>query len=416
MFTCRAVTYLIHEPLTRLIAQVLAVTVLSRVIGLVTRRLGQPLVIAEMLGGIVLGPSLLGWVAPDLWAGLFTPDSLAVLGLVSQFGLIFFMFLVGLELDPARLRGNSSASVMIAQSGIFIPFVLGGVLALWLFPRFGGATTSRTAFVLFTGAAMSVTAFPVLARILTEQRLLATRIGAVAITCAAIDDVTAWCVLAFIVAVARHAEVSGAALTAVAAVAYLGVMLAVVRPLLARLAHRVSDPDAMPHNAVAVVVIVVLLSSWTTELIGIHALFGGFVAGAIMPKDRGFARALGRRLEDLVVVVLLPLFFAFSGLRTQIGLLSQAGDWLVCGLVVLVACAGKFGGCAIAARATGFGWREATAIGVLMNTRGLMELIVLNIGLELGVISPTVFSMMVIMALVTTIVTAPLLRRLVPPP
>jgi Kef-type K+ transport system membrane component KefB len=410
------VTYLVHEPLTRLVAQVVAVTVLSRVIGLVTRRLGQPLVIAEMVGGIMLGPSLLGWVAPGLWAGLFTPESLAVLGLVSQFGLIFFMFLVGLELDPARLRGNSSASVMIAQSGIFVPFVLGGALAVWLFPRFGGATTSRTAFVLFTGAAMSVTAFPVLARILTEQKLLGTRIGAVAITCAAIDDVTAWCVLAFIVAVARHADVTGAALTTLAAVAYVGLMLAVVRPVLARLARRVADADAMPHNAVAVVVIVVLLSSWATELIGIHSLFGGFVAGAIMPKDRGFARALGRRLEDLVVVVLLPLFFAFSGLRTQIGLLSGAGDWLVCGLVVLVACAGKFGGCAGAARATGFGWREATAIGVLMNTRGLMELIVLNIGLELGVISPTVFSMMVIMALVTTIVAAPLLRRLVPAP
>jgi Kef-type K+ transport system membrane component KefB len=277
--------------------------------------------------------------------------------------------------------------------------------------------------VLFTGAAMSITAFPVLARILTEQRLLGTPIGAITITCAAINDVTAWCILAFIVAVARNDGVSGAVLTTATALAYIGLMIGIVRPLLSRLAARVLAPntlplalDALPKNVVAIVVVVVLLSSWATELIGIHALFGGFLAGVIMPKEHGFARALGRRLEDLVVVVFLPLFFAFSGLHTQFGLLSGGYEWAVCALVILVAFAGKFGGCTIAARATGFAWREASAIGVLMNTRGLMELIVLNIGLELGVISPIVFSMMVIMALITTVVTAPLVRRLAPSP
>ena len=408
-------SHLIHDPLTRFIAQVVAITLLSRAIGSIARRLGQPLVMAEMIGGIVLGPSLLGWAAPEISAVLFTPDSLSVLRLVSQFGLVFFMFLVGLELDPAHYRGTNKASVLISQSGIVVPFVLGGILALWMYPRFGSASTSRLAFVLFTGAAMSVTAFPVLARILTEQRLLGTRVGVIAIACAAIDDVTAWCMLAFIVAVARHDDVSGAVLTTAAALGYIGLMIGVVRPLLARFAARVSAPDAMPKNVVAIVVVIVLLSSWATELIGIHALFGGFLAGVIMPKEQGFARALGRRLEDLVVVVFLPLFFAYSGLRTQIGLLSGTGDWAVCGLIILVACAGKFGGCAIAARATGFAWREASAIGLLMNTRGLMELIVLNIGLELGVISPIVFSMMVIMALVTTLMAAPLVRRLTAP-
>jgi Kef-type K+ transport system membrane component KefB len=417
------VPHLIHDPLTRFIAQVVAITVLSRGFGLIVRRLGQPLVIAEMIGGIVLGPSLLGWVAPGFSAELFTPESLGMLRLVSQFGLVFFMFLVGLELDPEHYRGRSSSSIVISQSGLVVPFVLGGVLALWLYPRFGTTGTSRIAFVLFTGAAMSITAFPVLARILTEQRLLGTPIGAITITCAAINDVTAWCILAFIVAVARNDGVSGAVLTTATALAYIGLMIGIVRPLLSRLAARVLAPntlplalDALPKNVVAIVVVVVLLSSWATELIGIHALFGGFLAGVIMPKEHGFARALGRRLEDLVVVVFLPLFFAFSGLHTQIGLLSGGYEWAVCALVILVAFAGKFGGCTIAARATGFAWREASAIGVLMNTRGLMELIVLNIGLELGVISPIVFSMMVIMALITTVVTAPLVRRLAPSP
>ena len=408
--------HLIHDSLTRLIAQVVAILVVSRLIGLVTRRLGQPLVVAEMIGGIVLGPSLLGWIAPQVSAELFTPSSLDLLGLISQFGLVLFMFLVGLELDPAHYRGSSRSSVVIAQSGIFVPFVLGNVLALWMYPRYASPTTPRLAFVLFSGAAMSVTAFPVLGRILIERRLLGTRIGTVAITCAAIDDVTAWCILAFMVGVVRHSEVWGAVLTTTAAFAYVVVMFGVVKPLLARLLARVSDPEAMSHSVVAFVVILLLLSSWTTELIGIHGLFGGFMFGAILPKDRGFARAVHRRLEAVVVVVLLPLFFAVSGLRTRIGLLEAGGDWAACGLVVLVACAGKFGGCTVAARVTGYSWRDAGALGVLMNTRGLMELIVLNIGLDLGILSPVVFSMMVVMALVTTFSTTPLLRWLAPSP
>jgi Kef-type K+ transport system membrane component KefB len=408
------VLFFVHDPLTRFIAQVLAITLLSRAIGLLTRRLGQPLVVAEMIGGIMLGPSLLGWVAPEQWAQLFTPSSLVPLRLASQFGLVFFMFLVGLELDQAHFRGRSSSAVVISQSGIVVPFILGGALGLWMYPRFSSASTSQTAFVLFAGAAMSVTAFPVLARILTERRMLDTRIGAIAITCAAIDDVTAWCMLAFIVAVARHHDVSSAAITTVAVIAYVGVMIGAVRPLLSRLAARVLTPDTLSQTVVAIVVVVVLLSAWATELIGIHALFGGFFAGVIIPRENGFARALSHRLEGLVVM-LLPLFFASSGLNTQIGLLSGGREWAVCGLIILVASTGKFGGCAVAARASGYNWREATTIGVLMNTRGLMELIVLNIGLELGVISPIVFSMMVMMALVTTFTTTPLVRWLTPP-
>ena len=402
------------DPLARFVAQVMAIVVVSRVIAIGTRRLGQPLVIAEMVGGILLGPSLLGRVMPEFSAALFAPDSLGALRIASQFGLVFFMFLVGVDLDTAHLRKGNWMSVAISQSGIFTPFVLGAALALWMYPSYGSPFTSRTTFILFMGAAMSVTAFPVLARILIERQLSKTRIGAIAITCAAVDDITAWCILAFIVGVARHRDTSGAVLTAVLAAGYVAVMFGVVRPAMARLARNMADPEAMSRRWMPAVVVAMLASSWTTEVIGIHALFGGFLFGAILPRERGFAHAVARRLEDLVVVVLLPLFFALSGLHTNIDLLADRRDWMVCGVVVVVACAGKFGGCSVAARVNGLSWREAGVLGVLMNTRGLMELIVLNIGLEIGVLSPIVFSMMVVMALVTTFLTAPLLRRFAP--
>jgi nucleotide-binding universal stress UspA family protein len=241
-----------------------------------------------------------------------------------------------------------------------------------------------------------------------------SRIGAITIACAAVDDVTAWCLLAFVVATARASGLEGAVLTTAMALAYIGVMFFVVRPLLRRLASRVASREALTQNVVAIVLLCLLLSSWATELIGIHALFGAFLFGAVLPKDGGFGHALAEKLEDLVLVILLPLFFAFSGVRTQIGLVDSSGEWLMCGFIVFIACLGKFGGSAIAARLTGIGWREASAIGVLMNTRGLMELIVLNIGLDLGVISPTLFTMMVIMALVTTFMTTPILQLIYP--
>jgi Kef-type K+ transport system membrane component KefB/nucleotide-binding universal stress UspA family protein len=403
---------LLENPLTLLLAQAALIVLLSRSVGLLARRLGQPMVVAEILAGIVLGPSLFGWLLPAASAALFPSSSLPTLGLLSELGLLLFMFLIGLELDPRLLRGRAQSSVAISHSSIVLPFALGGVLALFLHPRLAPAGVPQSSFVLFMGVAMSITAFPVLARILVERRLVRSRVGAIAIACAAVDDVSAWCILAFVVSAVRSASIGGAVLTLILAIVYIAAMLFVVRPFLKRLTDRTRL--GLSQNLVAAIVVLLLLSSWMTELIGIHALFGAFLFGAILPKRGTFAAALAEKLEDVVVILLLPLFFAYSGLRTQIGLLDKPETWLLCLLVIVVACAGKFGGAFIAARLTRLPWREASAIGILMNTRGLMELIVLNIGLDLGVISPTLFAMLVLMALVTTFMTTPLLELVYP--
>lgn len=405
---------LIHGPLPLFIVQTILIVAASRAIGLATRRIRQPMVIAEIVAGIALGPSLLGWLAPEVSTALFPASGMPLLGLLSQFGLILFMFLVGLEFDTTLLRGRGHTAIAISHTSIVVPFALGAWLAHHLHVELAPPGVPFFSFALFMGAAMSITAFPVLARILVERRLLRTKVGAVAITCAAVDDVTAWCILACVVSLVRASNVTDGAWTTLFAVAYIAFMLRGVRPLVERLASRSANKEGLSQNLVAGTLLLLLLSSWITELIGIHALFGAFIFGAIVPKENHFAQILADKLEDLVVVLLLPLFFAYSGLRTQIGLLDSVHAWAVCGAVILVACVGKFGGSAVAARLTGIPWRESAALGILMNTRGLMELIVLNIGLDLGVISPTLFTMMVIMALVTTFITTPLLEVVYP--
>ncbi len=403
------------NPLLVLILQVAVIIVFSRAVGWVFRRLHQPQVVGEMAAGIMLGPSLLGWVAPEASAALFPPESLGYLNTLSQVGLIVFMFLVGLELEPRLLRGRGKTAAVTSHASIAVPFCLGAGLALYLYPRLSDDSVTFTSFALFMGAAMSVTAFPVLARILTERSLLGTRLGAVAIACAAVDDISAWSILAVVVALVRaSAAHTSPWFTLGGSLCYLALMIVIVRPALRWLESYYHTRGRLTQDMLGIILLLVLASAWTTEWLGIHALFGAFALGAVMPKDAGFVHDLMEKLEDFTVVLLLPIFFAFTGLRTSIGLIQGAEMWSYFGCVLLIACAGKFGGSALAARATGLGWREAGAVGILMNTRGLMELVILGIGLDLGAISPALFAILVMMALATTAMTTPILELIYP--
>jgi len=401
---------LLESPIGLLIAQVLVVLALSRLMGILFARFHQPQVVGEMIAGIMLGPSLFGWLFPIASTALFPQGGLANLNTLSQVGVIFFLFLIGLELDPKLIRNRGHAAVIISHISIVAPFLLGAGVTLYLYRNVFNHEMRYLSVALFMGAAMSITAFPVLARILTERNLHKTPVGAVAITCAAVDDVTAWCILAFVVGIARATGLRPGLFTAAEACAYVAVMFLVIRPFLRRLQVVHERQGKLSQNVVAIIMMLTLLSAYTTEIIGIHALFGAFLMGAIMPKGTQFVRTLSEKLEDFTIVFLLPLFFAFTGLKTQIGLLNSASLWFDTALIVCVACMGKFGGSSLAARACGIGWRESSVIGILMNTRGLMELVILNIGQDLGVITPAVFAMMVIMALVTTGITTPILQ------
>jgi Kef-type K+ transport system membrane component KefB len=397
------------SPLYHVLLALVSILLLGRWMGKIFAYFGQPRVIGEMVAGIMLGPSLLGQIWPAAQHFVLPTDVAPYLGIIAQIGVILYMFLVGLELNAGLIRSKAHATIAISHTSILVPFLLGVTLALWLFPLYAPANKPFMSFALFMGIAMSITAFPVLARILTDRKMETTPLGVVAISCAAIDDVTAWCLLAFVVGIAQ-AEVGGAVQTILYALGYIAIMLVVVRPLAIRF---LGHSSAAPQHRMAVWVLVGLLfSAMTAEWIGIHAIFGAFLLGAIIPHDSDVARDFQHKLEDIVKILLLPAFFAYTGMRTEIGLVSGWQAWGFTALIILVATLGKFGGTFAAARFTGLDWRMSTSLGILMNTRGLMELIVLNIGLEMGVISPTLFAMMVIMALVTTMTTTPVLHAL----
>jgi Kef-type K+ transport system membrane component KefB len=393
-----------------LLLQIVVIVVAVRFFGWLFNKIGQPAVIGEIVAGVVLGPSVLGALSPGISHFVFPASSLANLQFISQVGLILFMFVIGLELDISVIRKQARSALVISHTGIIISYALGMSLAFTMYKTYAPANISFLSFSLFMGIAMSITAFPVLARIIKERNLTKTKLGITAITCAASDDVTAWCILAGLIAIVKAGTSASTLFTIGLLLLYVLLMLLIVRPLLKKLEHLYDKRETVSRSMMAIVFMVMLLSAYLTELIGVHALFGAFVAGVIMPSEINFRQTIIDKIEDVSLVLLLPLFFVFTGLRTQIGLLNETNLWITCGWIILVAMAGKFGGCTMAAKVTGQSWKDSFSIGALMNTRGLMELVVLNIGYDLGILSPQVFAMMVLMALITTFMTNPALN------
>lgn len=403
---------LIHNfehPLAILLAQIVTIILAARFFGWICSKIGQPTVIGEIIAGIVLGPSLIGYYFPEFFDSLFPVESLGNLQFLSQIGLILFMFVIGMELDISVLKNKAHDAVVISHASIIIPFALGMGLAYYIYSSFSPDGVQFLSFGLFLGIAMSNTAFPVLARIVQERGMHKSRLGTVVITCAAADDITAWCLLAAVIAIVKAGSFVSALYTIGLAVLYVLFMIKVVRPFLKRVGDLHNTKENLGKPIVAIFFLTLILSAYATEVIGIHALFGAFMAGAIMPINANFRNIFIEKVEDVALVLLLPLFFVYTGLRTEIGLLNDPYLWKVTGLIILVAIVGKFIGSAIAAKYVGQNWKDSLTIGALMNTRGLMELVVLNIGYDLGVLTPEIFAMMVIMALVTTFMTGPAL-------
>lgn len=397
----------ITNSLSILILQIIVIIIFSRALAWVMALIGQPTVIGEIIAGIMLGPSLLGLFFPETFSSLFPSNSLTNLELLSQVGLILFLFIIGMELDHGVFKKRAKAALVISISSIVLPYIMGVILAYFLFDRFAPEGVKFLSFSLFIGIAMSITAFPVLARIVQERGITKTALGTIVITSAAVDDITAWSLLAVIVAISKTTAISGALITILLSLVFILLMLLVVRPLLNKVAARYSVQETVSKNIVAAVFTIMLVSSLITEIIGIHALFGAFLAGAIMPDNVRFKNIMSNKIEDVSLVLLLPLFFVYTGLRTQIQLLNDSSLWLPAIIIIIVAVAGKFLGSSIASRIVGQSWKNSLMIGALMNTRGLIELVALNIGYDIGILSPEIFTMLVIMALVTTFMTGP---------
>ena len=400
------------HPLAIFILQLIIIIITAQACGFLFKKIGQPAVMGEIVAGILLGPSLIGALWPAFTGFVFPAASLGNLQMLSQVGLILFMFVIGMELDLNIIKKKAKAAVIISNISIILPYALGVGLAFLLYEEFAPAGVPFHAFALFTGIAMSITAFPVLARIIRERGLTNTRMGSIAIVSAATNDIAGWCILAVVIAIAKAGTPGNSLFTLGAAIIYVCIMLFAVRPLLKNLSKIKTHDNLVKRSAIAVIFIMLLLSAYCAEVIGIHALFGAFMAGVIMPIEWDFRKLIIDKIEDVSMVMLLPLFFVFTGLRTQIGLLNNLHLWMICLLIIAVAVIGKFAGSAIAARIAGENMHDSLAIGALMNTRGLMELIILNIGYDLGILSPKIFAMMVVMALVTTFMTSPALNLL----
>lgn len=388
----------------RVLPALAAVLLLGRVLGLAFKKIGQPPVIGEVLAGILLGPSLLGVQNAAL---LLPPESTPLLKALALVGVTLYMFRVGLALDTALVQKRLRATLVIAHAGIAVPLLLGALLGVPLYAGYAGAAATPLVFALFLGVALSITAFPVLARILADTGLLRHPLGQMALGCAAVGDVSAWCLLAAVTGMVNAQQTGAAFMVLAGSTAYVLVMLWGLRPLLPGLCA------APKPVALGVLLVLLALSASATHLLGLHASFGAFLLGALLPRDASVTQQLDRSLEKMALW-LLPAFFAYAGMHTRLDLLGSWQDWGLCLAITLAASAGKIGGTWIGARASGERSRKALALGALMNARGLMELIVLQIGFDLHLIGAPLFSMLVVMALVTTLSTVPLLRWLIP--
>ena len=398
----------IHSSFGLLLLQIVIILITCRIVGLLFKRIGQPMVVGEILAGIILGPSVLGRFAPDFSHFLFPPESLKNINLLSQFGLIFFMYTIGMELDIDAIRKKLRETVMISYTCMFLSFFCGLLAAYLIYDRYGREVPFLP-FALFIGITMSITAFPVLARIIQERRLTRTHLGTVALAAAANGDVTAWCLLAIVVAISQAGTMLGAVYNILFAAVYLLIMFTLVRPLLRMVGNLYHNPEVIGKPLVMLMFLLLLISSYLTEIAGLHALFGAFVAGLVMPENLRFRKIMTEKVEDVSLIIFLPLFFVSTGLRTEIGLIDSAEMWLVCLGLILISTLGKFGGAILSARFEKESWRNSFLLGALMNTHGLMELIALTIGYEMHILPPPIFVMLILMTLASTFMTTPLL-------
>lgn len=384
--------------------QLIVILLAVQVFGYLCKFIGQPRVIGEILAGLALGPTLLGAVLPRVEATLFPSSALPTLQTLGDIGMVLYMFSLGTHIDTHAMLKQGRKATVVSLSGVLLPLAMGAAFAFFLYPEFAGSKANLVSFMLLVGTAMAITAFPVLARLLEERRMLATRIGSLALLCAAIDDVIGWCLLALVIAIFHATGAASVAMTIALLALFVGVMIGVVRPLLLLADRHLKSRPAL----LALTAILLLLSASVTNAMGIHPVFGAFMMGAILPRRTAFIE-LVQSIDQVNNLLFLPLYFVYNGLRTHIGLINSPALWLLCALVLIVACLGKILGGSLSLKAFGESWKESLAFGTLMNTRGLVELILLNIGLNLGVISPTFFAMLVIMAVVTTMMAPPLL-------
>ncbi len=387
--------------------QLIVILLAVQVFGYLCKFIGQPRVIGEILVGLALGPTLLGALLPHVEAALFPSSVLPTLQTLGDIGLVLYMFSLGTHIDTHAMLKQSGKATAVSLGGVLFPLILGGVCAFFLFPEFAGSKATIVSFMLLVGTAMAITAFPVLARLLEERGMLAAPIAVLSLFCAAIDDIIGWCLLAVVIAVAHATGVVSTLLILGLLAVFVGVMLGIVRPLL-NVADRYISSKPM---LLALTMILLLLSAYATSVIGIHPVFGAFMMGLVLPRKKAFLEGV-QNIAQVNNLLFLPLYFVYNGLRTHIGLINTPTLWLICLLVLVVACLGKILGGSLSLKAFGESWKESFTLGILMNTRGLVELIVLNIGLDLGVISPTFFAMLVIMAIVTTMMAPPLLPLL----